>query len=375
MQDKLKDVADVRDGTHDSPKYLSAGIPLVTSKNVSNGQINYDGVNYISLEDYKKINTRSKVDINDILMGMIGTIGNLALIHTEPSFAIKNVALIKDTQQIFYLFLYYYLQSPYITKQLFISLDGGTQKFISLKKIRNLFIRKTNSLEQKRVSYFFKSLDSIITLEQKKIEKLELLKEYLLQNMFADESGYPKVRFSGFTEEWIQDKGKNIFNKRNETSDQSYRKNIQLENIESSTGRLIGNTSEGNESNSIFYKGDVLYGRLRPYLNKWWLASEDGNKSGEIWALYPISRITNLFLYFLVQSFTFYKSANISSGSRMPRADWKIITNQYFNIPKPKEQEKISKFIHKLEAIITLEQTKLDNLSALKQKLLSSLFI
>ena len=59
----------------------------------------------------------------------------------------------------------------------------------------------------------------------------------------------------------------------------------------------------------------------------------------------------------------------------MPRADWKIITNQYFNIPKPKEQEKISKFIHKLEAIITLEQTKLDNLSALKQKLLSSLFI
>nr|WIW72947.1 restriction endonuclease subunit S [Aerococcus tenax] len=183
-QDKLEDVADVRDGTHDSPKYLSEGVPLITSKNVGNGKINYNDINYISLDDYKKINNRSKVDINDILMGMIGTIGNLALIHTEPAFAIKNVALIKDTQQIFYLFLYYYLHCPFITKQLRINLDGGTQKFISLKKIRNLLIRTTNSVEQEKIGNCFNTLDSLITLEKTKLDKIQILKQKFLSSLF-----------------------------------------------------------------------------------------------------------------------------------------------------------------------------------------------
>ena len=108
-QRKLGEVSDVRDGTHDSPKYQSIGHPFVTSKNVKNGYITYDDIQYISDEDFAEINKRSKVDINDILMGMIGTIGNMALIRTEPDFAIKNVALIKDTKQINYLYLYHLL--------------------------------------------------------------------------------------------------------------------------------------------------------------------------------------------------------------------------------------------------------------------------
>ena len=92
-QRKLNDISDVRDGTHDSPKYQSWGHPFVTSKNIKNGFINYDDIQYISDDDFEEINKRSKVDVNDILMGMIGTIGNMALIRTEPDFAIKNVAL------------------------------------------------------------------------------------------------------------------------------------------------------------------------------------------------------------------------------------------------------------------------------------------
>ena len=147
-QRKLSEISDVRDGTHDSPSYLSEGHPFVTSRSIKDGYINYDDIQYISDEDFEAINKRSKVDINDILMGMIGTIGNLALIRTEPDFAIKNVALIKDTKQVSYLYLYHYLQSPSAERQLLSGLDGGTQKFISLKNIRELTVMVPSEAEQ-----------------------------------------------------------------------------------------------------------------------------------------------------------------------------------------------------------------------------------
>lgn len=117
-QRKLNEITDVRDGTHDSPKYVQEGHPFITSKNVSNGFINYDDVQYVTDEDYEKINKRSKVDVHDILMGMIGTIGNLALISKKPDFAIKNVALIKYTGDIEYKYLYQALQADCVTSQL-----------------------------------------------------------------------------------------------------------------------------------------------------------------------------------------------------------------------------------------------------------------
>lgn len=91
---KLGEVSDVRDGTHDSPKYHKNGYPFITSKNLrSDGTIDLENVSLISAEDFKKVNKRSKVDQGDILFGMIGTIGNPAIVK-DCNFAIKNVALI-----------------------------------------------------------------------------------------------------------------------------------------------------------------------------------------------------------------------------------------------------------------------------------------
>lgn len=182
---KLSEVSDVRDGTHDSPSYQNEGHPFVTSKNVKDGYINYDDIQYISDEDFNNINKRSKVDINDILMGMIGTIGNLALIRTEPDFAIKNVALIKDTKQISYLYLYYYLQSPSTENQLLSGLDGGTQKFISLKKIRELNVSIPSESEQLKIGEYFQNLDSLIASQQQELDGYKELKKGLLQQMFC----------------------------------------------------------------------------------------------------------------------------------------------------------------------------------------------
>ena len=154
------EIADVRDGTHDSPKYVQEGHPFITSKNVSNGFINYDEVQYITDVDYEEINKRSKVDVHDILMGMIGTIGNLALIRQKPDFAIKNVALIKYTGDVDYQYLYQTLQVDCVTRQLFTGMDGGTQKFVSLKKIRELGIPFTEEQEQQKIGQYFEKITS-----------------------------------------------------------------------------------------------------------------------------------------------------------------------------------------------------------------------
>ncbi|MFK5586113.1 restriction endonuclease subunit S [Lactobacillus delbrueckii] len=183
-QRKLGEVADVRDGTHDSPRYINEGYPLLTSKNVDNGYINYDDVKYVSENDYVQINKRSKVDINDILMGMIGTIGNLALIREEPDFAIKNVALIKHTSNFDYQFLFQELQTSAISKELLSGMDGGTQKFVSLKKIRNLSVMLPSENEQKQIGAFFKQFDSLIALHQRKLDLLKEQKKGFLQKMF-----------------------------------------------------------------------------------------------------------------------------------------------------------------------------------------------
>lgn len=183
-QRKLEDICDVRDGTHSSPKYFDNGFPLVTSKNLRDGVIDLSDVQLISKEDYLEINKRSKVDLNDILMSMIGTIGNLALIKEEPTFAIKNVALIKSTDKVKMDYLFSYLSSPSSKCDIDKSVEGGTQKFLSLTKVRGLKILLPGIEEQQKIGSFSVLLDGVITLHQRKLEIYKKLKKGLLQKMF-----------------------------------------------------------------------------------------------------------------------------------------------------------------------------------------------
>ena len=114
---KLQNVSDVRDGTHDSPKYVTEGYPFVTSKNLmKNGKIDFSDISYITEEDYININKRSKVDVGDILFGMIGTIGNPVIVE-QDGFAIKNVALIKEKDKLLNRYLIQVLKSSVIDRQ------------------------------------------------------------------------------------------------------------------------------------------------------------------------------------------------------------------------------------------------------------------
>ena len=140
--ESLGKVCDVRDGTHDSPQYLQESpYILITSKNLVNGKIDYSNVNYISEEDYIAINKRSQVDDGDIIMAMIGTIGNPIIVKLEErKFCIKNVALIKffNESLVSNKYIHSLLNNDSYLSFIKSQNKGGTQKFVALGTIRKL---------------------------------------------------------------------------------------------------------------------------------------------------------------------------------------------------------------------------------------------
>ena len=137
---RLNSVVDVRDGTHDTPAYVENGVPLITSKNLKEGGIDYTNVKYISEENAININERSGVDVGDILFAMIGTIGNPSMVTEDILISIKNVALFKFTfsDNLNNYFIMDYLD--YAQEDMKRKPSGGLQPFVSLNFLRSYLV-------------------------------------------------------------------------------------------------------------------------------------------------------------------------------------------------------------------------------------------
>ena len=191
----------------------------------------------------------------------------------------------------------------------------------------------------------------------------------------------PRLRFPEFcgSGEWETRKWGNIVQRGKETFDPQTCHDtpflIELENIESRTGRILG-VSELEKQNSLkskFQAGDVLFGKLRPYLQKYARPEFHGVCTSEIWVLRSLEA-SSAFLFYLIQSERFTQLANISSGSRMPRADWNFIASEDFEIPHSDEQQKIADCLGSLDDLIAAEGRKLEALRQHKKGLMQQLF-
>ncbi len=154
------------------------------------------------------------------------------------------------------------------------------------------------------------------------------------------------------------------------------KKCVELEHLSQETGKLLGytNSSEQQSIKNSFEEGQILFGKLRPYLKKFWKAEFEGVCSSEIWVMNG-KKVKNDFLFYLVQTEKFNQIANVSSGSKMPRADWNYMSEIPFDIPPLKEQEKIAEILTTWDEAITKQTELLEAKELLKialmQKLLS----
>ena len=184
---KLSNICDVRDGTHDSPEYITTDkrFPLITSKNLKGDKIDFSEVNFISEADFNKINVRSKVDIGDILMPMIGTIGNPIIVKINKKFSIKNLALIKfKNSQIINTFLKFLLLSDYFNLIISQKNKGGTQKFLSLSDIRNFLIPVPPIELQNKFAERIEKIEKLKFEIEKSIEIAQNLYDSLISKYF-----------------------------------------------------------------------------------------------------------------------------------------------------------------------------------------------
>lgn len=191
VETTLGEAYDVRDGTHDSPKYQTTGYPLITSKNLKREGLSFGDVRLICEQDFNKINERSAVHKGDVLFAMIGTIGNPTLVDIEPKFAIKNVALFKNPKGQNGAFLKHYLDSGMVISKMMKEAKGMTQKFVGLAYLRSFPVNLPPLATQLKIVAQLDAISAetqrLAGIYERKLAALEELKQSLLHQAFEGE--------------------------------------------------------------------------------------------------------------------------------------------------------------------------------------------
>ncbi|EJG4577449.1 restriction endonuclease subunit S [Enterococcus faecalis] len=187
----------------------------------------------------------------------------------------------------------------------------------------------------------------------------------------------PRLRFRGFQEDWEQRKLIDLVVRLNKSTNSSRLPKLEFEDIVAGEGRLNKDVSQkfDNRKGIEFLPNDILYGKLRPYLKNWLKATFTGVALGDFW-VFRVKNSDSDFIYSLIQADRYQKAANDTSGTKMPRSDWKKVSGTVFYVPNDlKEQQKIGTLFKQIADAITLHQRKLDQLKNLKNAFLQLMFV
>ncbi|MBT1048031.1 restriction endonuclease subunit S [Streptococcus macedonicus] len=256
---------------------------------------------------------------------------------------------------------------------------GSTFESINSNDIKEAQILLPSLDEQQKIGTFFKQLDNTIALHQRECDLLAKMKKSYLQKMFPKNGeDKPEIRFDGYTDAWEQRKFEKFAQRQSNTMiSNPDNPCIEYEDVISEQGILNKDvcSKDAEKNGIIFTEEDILYGKLRPYLHNWLNPDFKGVAVGDWWVLRPINMDKN-FLYWLIQTPQYDNAANQSSGTKMPRADWKLVSNTDFYVPiSNEEQAKIAGLFEKINTLITLHQRELDSLKKMKKSLLQMMFV
>ena len=275
-------------------------------------------------------------------------------------------------------YLYYLIQTPAF-QEVSNQSTGTKMPRADWNLVANsMFFLPQNDDEQTCIGTFFRQLDRLITLHQRKRGRLENIKKAMLEKMFPKNGAdVPEVRFVGFTEAWEQRKFEKIAIRSSAMAVCSRSlPGVEYEDIISEQGILNKDikTKRAVKIGIKFLPGDVLFGKLRPYLKNWLLPDFTGVAVGDFWVLQP-SEIDSQYLYYLIQTPAFQEVSNQSTGTKMPRADWNLVANSMFFLPQnDDEQTCIGTFFRQLDRLITLHQRKRGRLENIKKAMLEKMF-
>lgn len=270
-----------------------------------------------------------------------------------------------------------YLLNFSIYRRMYPYAEGTAQQVLSLKKLGQLKYSLPLVAEQKKIAKILATQDKAIELQARKIEELKRFKKGCLEKMFPRKGQkVPEKRFPRFTDDWEQRKLNAVVSRESATKISSAEfPSVEYEDVISEEGHLNKDIyqKEPGKNGIAFDGSQVLYGKLRPYLHNWLNPDFKGVAVGDWWVMKPIDADKN-FLYRLIQTPQFDNVSNQSSGSKMPRADWNLVSNTEFMIPYSKvEQHKIGEYFSSLDHLIILHQRKLEEMKKQKKALMQLL--
>ncbi|MBD9038435.1 MAG: restriction endonuclease subunit S [[Eubacterium] rectale] len=376
------DLVSIHTGTNLLGSITNTGMPLIKMGNIQRGYFDTSKVEFLAENEQPDkadivnygdffFNTRNTLELVGKGATWMKNSGEYAFNSNIARFELRNL----DT--IFFNYLY---NTDYMTKQIHARAMGTTS-------VAAIYPRTLDSVEylapcmkeQQKIGAYFKQLDHLITLHQRKCEQTKNLKKYMLQKMFPQNGAkVPEIRFNGFTHDWEQRKFSDIASRESVSRESSYDlPSLEYEDVIAEEGRLNKDISlkENIKKGIVFDGSQVLYGKLRPYLHNWLNPDFSGVAVGDWWVLKP-NNADKSFIYRLIQTQRFDDIANQSAGSKMPRADWNLVSNTEFAVPvSQEEQEKIGEYFSSLDHLITLHQRKCDELKKMKKFMLQNMFI
>ena len=384
----LGELSDVRDGTHDSPKYVEEGYPLITSKNLKANGLDFSDINLISKEDYEKVNIRSKVHVGDILFGMIGTIGNPIIVKKEDGdFAIKNVALIKfDNENLHNIYIKYLLESNLINRIFQRISDGGVQKFISLGTIRSLPLPIPKLIEQQKIAAILSSVDEAIEKTEEIIEQTERVKKGLMQELLTKGIGHTEFKDSPIGQIPLSWEAVRLDSFANEVSirNKELEENFVLsctkyDGIVSSLEYFDRQVFSKNLSNyKIIKKGQFAYATI--HLDEGSIGLLEDYESGVISPMYTIFKVNNTinkdYLMYQLKSYKYiqrYQRLGQGSVNRRMSIPFSTLKSLKVHFPPFEEQEEIVKILQSVEKRILAAEKDVQLLNKIKQGLMQEL--
>lgn len=319
-----------------------------------------------------------------IIVAMYGaSVGNISISNIDGCVN-QACCVMNETKQNFK-YLFYAMNS--VKRYLIYKAEGGGQPNISQDKIKNTWMPIPPFEEQQSIATYLDQkcgeIDELITLQEEMITKLQSYKQSVIteavtkgldKNVPLKDSGIEWI--GEIPEHWEVKRLKNVCSQINikENSKENSLPYIGLENIESGSGRYIDTTSEVEGMANRFCKNNVLFGKLRPYLSKVYLAEKDGICSTEF-IVYDTKSNNCRFIHKLLLSQAFIEVVNSSTyGAKMPRANSDFINNIYVQIPPLSEQQSIANYLDQkcseIDELISIKQQKIEKLKDYKKSLI-----
>jgi type I restriction enzyme S subunit len=354
--------------------YVSDGVPVINPMHIVDGYIEPTDDMTIS-ESVAESLSQFRLCENEIVIGRRGDMGRCAVVQSHQSgWLCGTGSMIVRSTDFNPKFLQRVLSSKRVIAAIVSNSVGTTMVNLNQGSLSSLRIQYPALPEQSAIATALSDMDALLAAQDALIAKQRAIKQGAMQELLTGKRRLPG--FDGKSEVRKLGEVARIRNQKTGTHQvASDTLCVELENVGQGTGCLESRSVAGDSVSMkyTFQVGDVLFGRLRSYLRKYWIATEPGLCSTEIWPLATDGRIVPDYLFAIVQTDSFIESANISFGTHMPRADWGVVRNFEIYLPSVEEQAAIAEVLSDIDAELTVLEAKREKTSLLKQGMMQEL--